>query len=1635
MACGGLKYNGIIFGNKRDLMDYLLTGKKPESNITIQEIENDIIKNALNNNDVPTAINDIINVAKIPDNQRSLLNDTFGVDIAQAFVQYVETGNIPSANKNTIRPIFQEILTNINDIVSSVEYSNKQVGSKPIEISTQVLEFTNKIKNNDSQRFIPTGSRSESNGTTGLLSMEKEKWFNPREEGPQGATGQVQTLSERRTTDADNQARGNINRRAGIIGDVKDSSDSEINTTKYSGIPIDGYPERIQLNTGEFISWDADTREWSNVVRNVSGDRWGKLRTASQRERDAAAAARESRIITTESSNDTAVNMIFGQGDPISNISTLNNAGYIDLNPTELYNKLKPQFDNNGINLDQIANVIGTDLYPSLFSIVGENAINNMDNKIVLENLNVAKEMESSGLDPLKIKIATGWERGEFDKKWRYELDPVVIIDNELINQIINREGNETFNYNDLFSGLDTAYPNINKLKIIFDDTENFRSDNFRNTAYFSRSKGEISITINKRAIKEEERKYRENEQNVTNGTENRYRRISRLINHEIQHFIQSEEKFYRGSNIDKSRRYWQTLQRYPILLELKENPNIDVNYLSNKYSISKELVNYIINNPNEYNYESIKKEYDQILTKDLVRSMDDAEIYNNNSGEVEARNAESRIEVPMHVRLNTLLEDTEDVIRDKQVIINNLNEEYDSINGTRAGEVEGTKLPIDTLLAIDNQRRSGQRNRWSLSDQRPSNESSLQRNVRNGEEIYPSNLNNPEKLFSNTGFAPAQTELLTFIHGLIPEAYNKTNTSIEIAIELMYPEQTGFNIMNTLPYTKEEMYDIMTKYENKNIEQDLGSIFIHEYINNDMSFGMKRNKEILDSIINKAKSLQIELPQQYENYFQATTKIKTFFKKGQKLRNKEEILYVHDINYSNPEDITYILWHPQEDAYYEMGLLNMDVFSEDTESDYSKLEDAAINVINALEETGTMVRFVPKLKKPGHFNIFNNEIYLDVRKLSNRLLYHEAAHAAFIKGVRADKETIIKMHTEISNVLRNGTPEERSLSEKLDSFIDRYTETEAEAAKMPLDELRAHEFMAELVAQLSENKSKITKKSEKSIIDKIIEFFRNVLGYNQNLDINNIDDLIDMINGISNKLLTGEKINFSDYNNSISDNNLNKGVLYGLGDIYEGSKAKFFTPGKKIGITMPDGKTSSVIVGLSGTNNNGDGFTELKFPDGKIQRYKTEHLVLREGFGDLFISLMPAADQKANEVHKGNILSNDDKQMLKDFALEKNQAGDYEFSLKDIHSLIKDDVEVDYNVFVDLINSFREEQALKEAKNTDPIGDDAYSDFINNNSVSNDILNSIATKIATRKNLSNREKAIYAARSTEIETIILDYVDQPQPNEPVPPKRSGESKILQGVISVMNSFNVSPEMAEILMKGKDPGDVIKFKSGETIERKSGEAPENSQLAIRFEFGKASEIARGELAKLKDFYGKDVFEKTIDLLLTNQIGQVGTQLMRIVMNQDLDLTLANDESSRPLVKAMKRSLYRFIQASSREAAITLGLSRQLSMTPENMFKSSSVAIDTVLTPESKEARQEILDALEKQELGEDYLDYTARRDQATKTTTPYVPEKRTKSATSEKRIKSDRTRWVPRGGNFLEETISNIKDFITKKCK
>lgn len=150
-----------------------------------------------------------------------------------------------------------------------------------------------------------------------------------------------------------------------------------------------------------------------------------------------------------------------------------------------------------------------------------------------MDNLKVAEKMERGKKDAKAIKLATGWERGA-DGKWRYEMPDAKIKDMmDIDGRNIVKRFEEDMLWNDGkladvidAPGLFEAYPQLKDVRI---DTDAIMND--------MPSNGEYNAKTNTITIHADELKY-----------------MNSILNHEIQHAIQSIEGFATGGNEDSVR-------------------------------------------------------------------------------------------------------------------------------------------------------------------------------------------------------------------------------------------------------------------------------------------------------------------------------------------------------------------------------------------------------------------------------------------------------------------------------------------------------------------------------------------------------------------------------------------------------------------------------------------------------------------------------------------------------------------------------------------------------------------------------------------------------------------------------------------------------------------------------------------------------------------------------------------------------------------------------------------------------------------------------------------------------------------------------------------------------------------------
>lgn len=241
-----------------------------------------------------------------------------------------------------------------------------------------------------------------------------------------------------------------------------------------------------------------------------------------------------------------------------------------------------------------------------------------------MDNLSVARKMEEEKKDAKAIKMATGWERGA-DGKWRYEMPDAKIKDTMDVGggHIVKRyEDDMLWNGGKLSDVIDApelfkAYPHLKDVRIETDAIMNDMPSN-----------GEYNAKTNTITIHADELKY-----------------MNSILNHEIQHAIQSIEGFDRGGS--------PRLVRGEIKKRLAE--------------VTKQI--------RQLRAEGKEDEAKAIVEKNrglynAYQANDDYNSYKSLAGEVEARNVQERMNMTPEERRKSLAESTEDVARKDQIFL-----------------------------------------------------------------------------------------------------------------------------------------------------------------------------------------------------------------------------------------------------------------------------------------------------------------------------------------------------------------------------------------------------------------------------------------------------------------------------------------------------------------------------------------------------------------------------------------------------------------------------------------------------------------------------------------------------------------------------------------------------------------------------------------------------------------------------------------------------------------------------------------------------------------------------------------------------------------------------------------------------
>ena len=273
------------------------------------------------------------------------------------------------------------------------------------------------------------------------------------------------------------------------------------------------------------------------------------------------------------------------------------------------------------------------------YSIIGKRGAANLDKRdetsIRVDNMVAAEEMEKAGKDAKTIRMATGWERGA-DGKWRYEVKDLRMLPAE---QWIGKRNKKLSDIVENADELFAAYPELANIKI-----------KEGNGKTYGGSYSDGTITLDTYLAKLWMKR-------LPDSLPRANKFMNETLIHEIQHYIQEKEGFAQGGNegmiLNKD-----AVSEIDALIS-------DSNKLAVQYNdmIAKDV--YDGREAMKEKIISLRAKANTIKRKNVIG----AEGYRSLTGEVEARNASKRMAMSEEERANTMLADTEDVPRDKQIV------------------------------------------------------------------------------------------------------------------------------------------------------------------------------------------------------------------------------------------------------------------------------------------------------------------------------------------------------------------------------------------------------------------------------------------------------------------------------------------------------------------------------------------------------------------------------------------------------------------------------------------------------------------------------------------------------------------------------------------------------------------------------------------------------------------------------------------------------------------------------------------------------------------------------------------------------------------------------------------------------
>ena len=306
------------------------------------------------------------------------------------------------------------------------------------------------------------------------------------------------------------------------------------------------------------------------------------------------------------------------------------------------------------------------EIYRQVIGEIGARAIDRANgNNTLMDNLKRAKSMASAGRNPRDIKLATGWELGAYDKRWRYEIPDGDLRPNAKFHwyeQEVKYFGKLSYweaKLADIFDApeLYRAYPQLMNLTVA--------AANKNGTAHYQSLYGEAWIDINPMYVDENGGWVL----SPSDSTGHRFHNLRSALLHEIQHAIQNIEGFAEGGNPEMFKREFNdTKELRRNKKEELERKIVEIEELSGYNEFCKTIDpnidflkgaelndNFWANSPYGQRYKQLQAQWRRVANDSPVQK------YFRMPGEREARNIEARKDFTAQQRRYSLLSDTED--------------------------------------------------------------------------------------------------------------------------------------------------------------------------------------------------------------------------------------------------------------------------------------------------------------------------------------------------------------------------------------------------------------------------------------------------------------------------------------------------------------------------------------------------------------------------------------------------------------------------------------------------------------------------------------------------------------------------------------------------------------------------------------------------------------------------------------------------------------------------------------------------------------------------------------------------------------------------------------------------------------